>query len=124
MNTKNALALLTALTCASAAQSQGDKPVHGPWLPPAARTAKPAPQTQGEALDAQVLAKLQQQFQAADAQGRGAVNLAEAKRAGWGFAVQHFDRIDKSGRGEIRMQDLRRFAQEQQVQLATQGKAQ
>lgn len=100
------------LSLQAQAQSQG-APQRDPWLPPAARAAAPGPETRGAALQAQVLAKLERQFQLADSSRRGAVSLEEARRAGWGFAVQHFEALDSAGRGEIRPQDLQRYLQRQ-----------
>ena len=111
---KTTLMLCGTLLIAAGAQAQ---PTRDPWLPPAARSgAVPATETRGAALQAQVLSKLQAQFQRADATGRGALTLAEAQRAGWGFAVQNFAELDSQGRGEIRIQDLRGFVQRRQQQ--------
>ena len=85
-----------------------------PWLPPAARSAAIAPETRGADLQRQVLSKLEGQFRRADAAGRGAITLAEAQRAGWGFAVQNFGQLDSQHHGEIRIQDLQRFVQKRQ----------
>ena len=92
------------------------EPTRDPWLPPAARSAPLAAETRGAALQQQVMAKLEAQFLAADAAGRGAISLSEARRAGWGFAVQNFEQLDTQGRGEIRLQDLRAFMQKRNSQ--------
>ena len=107
------LLALLAGTAQTAAQTQAP-PLPDPWLPTAARSAALAPATTGRALQAQVLAKLTAQFAQADAGQRGAVSLAEAQRAGWGFAVANFDALDAAKRGEIRLQDLQRFVQQRQ----------
>lgn len=106
--------LLLALVGASAGAQTLAPPLADPWLPPAVRASAtaPAPQTRGAALQAQVLAKLERQFQAADTQRRGALTLDEARRAGWGFAVDNFAELDREGRGEIRLQDVQRMARE------------
>lgn len=110
--------LLLVAAGTAGAQTQAP-PLADPWLPPAARAkAEPAPQTRGAALQAQVMAKLERQFQAADASGRGALSLAEARRAGWGFAVDNFAELDREGRGEIRLQDLQRLARERAERAA------
>lgn len=109
-----ALALLAA---APAAAQQAGAPLRDPWVPPAvAASASIAPETRGAALQAQVNAKLLRQFAAADVANRGALSLEEARRAGFGFAVEHFARIDAQGRGEIRAADLQRYIQRQQAQ--------
>lgn len=80
-----------------------------PWLPPAARQAALAAPTQGQALRAQVQAKLAAQFRQADVQRRGALSLAEARAAGFGWLVQHFERIDGNSRGEVRLEQLQAY---------------
>ena len=100
----------------AAAQTLAPAPLSDPWLPPSARSAPLAPSTSGAALKAQAQAKLLRQFEAADRSGRKALSLDEARRAGWGFAVRNFERIDSEGRGEIRMQDLQRFLAQREAQ--------
>ncbi|WP_077033943.1 hypothetical protein [Pelomonas sp. KK5] len=108
--------LLTALFAAGACA----QPTQDPWLPPAARAAAtPEPETRGAALQAQVLAKLQAQFQRADSTGRGALTIEEARRAGWAFAVQNFAEIDTAGRGEIRLADLGGFVTRRAAMVAS-----
>jgi len=85
-----------------------------PWLPPAARQAPLAPPTRGQALRAQVQAKLATQFQQADVRRRGALTLAEARAAGFGWLVQHFARIDGSGRGEVSLAEVQAYLLRQQ----------
>jgi len=96
--------LLAMLSGLAQAQTRGD-----PWLPPAARQAPLAPPTRGQALRAQVQAKLAAQFRQADVQRRGALSLAEARAAGFGWLVQHFERIDTAGRGEVRLEQLQAY---------------
>jgi len=111
---KTTLLMCGALLLGAGAHAQATR---DPWLPPAARSGvAPAAGTRGAALQAQVLAKLETQFQRADAAGRGSLTLAEAQRAGWGFAVQNFAELDGQSRGEIHIQDLRRFVQRRQQQ--------
>lgn len=110
---KTQLVVLTLLTGNAAAQTQAP-PLPDPWLPAAARSAALAPATSGRALQAQVLAKLTAQFAQADAGRRGALSLAEARAAGWGFAVANFEALDAGKRGEIRLQDVQRFVQQRQ----------
>lgn len=114
---KTCLATLMLLgPLATAAQTLAPAPLSDPWLPPAARSAQLAPAKQGAALQAQAQAKLLKQFQAADSRGRQALSLDEARRAGFGFAVQHFEQIDSERRGEIRVQDLQRFLARREAQ--------
>lgn len=111
--TKPAGFILVLLSSAALAQTAAP-PLADPWLPPQTRGAALAPATSGRALQAQVLAKLAAQFQAADTDARGALSLAEARRAGWGFAVQNFEAMDAGKRGEIRLLDVQRFVQQRQ----------
>jgi hypothetical protein len=110
------IAWLCSLLATTAGAQTRVAPLADPWLPTQARAAAVAPETRGAALRAQVLAKLERQFQQADRSGRGALSLDEAQRAGWGFAVQNFDALDVQGRGEIRLQDVQRFIQRPQLQ--------
>lgn len=101
--------LLAMLSGLAQAQTLSD-----PWLPPAARQAPLAPPTRGQALRAQVQAKLAVQFQQADVRRRGALTLAEARAAGFGWLVQHFARIDGSARGEVSLAEVQAYLLRQQ----------
>lgn len=62
--------------------------------------------------------KLSRQFAAADRQGRGAVTLEDARRAGLGFVVEHFDAMARPGPqgvAEVRLQDLHEFMRQRQA---------
>ncbi|MDN3922478.1 EF-hand domain-containing protein [Roseateles violae] len=114
---KSLIGCAAALLATGGALAQSRvEPLADPWLPPGARAAPLAAPSSGAALRAQVMGKLAQQFRQADAAGRGALSLDEARRAGWGFAVQNFQALDSDGRGEIRLQDLQRFVDERQRQ--------
>lgn len=80
-----------------------------PWVPPAARTPPSAAPTSGAALQRQVDAKLQHQFERADTAHSGRVTLEQARQAGWGYLVQHFDRIDAAGNGSVSFEQVRRY---------------
>lgn len=105
------ITLATLWLCSAPAWAQATlpSPMHDPWLPPAARQVPLAPATRGQALQAQVQAKLAAQFQQADAKRRGALTLEEARAAGFGWLVQHFSRIDSAGRGEVRPADVQAY---------------
>jgi Ca2+-binding EF-hand superfamily protein len=51
--------------------------------------------------------KLEQQFEAADKNGDGALTKAEAEAAGMSRVVRHFDRIDGNKDGKITPDELR-----------------
>lgn len=53
------------------------------------------------------LAKFEERFRAADKDGDGALTKEEAKAAGLGRIVEHFDRIDANKDGKITIDELR-----------------
>ena len=80
-----------------------------PWVPPGVvEKAVIAPATQGEALRAQVRAKLKRRFDAA-ASPDGTLTAAQARSAGLGAIADQFGAIDRAGRGAIRFEDYERF---------------
>jgi hypothetical protein len=107
-----AAAALLALPAAAYAQqnkSAIEVPMLDPWVPPAvADKAILAPETQGEALRAQVRAKLKRRFDAA-ASPDGTLTAAQARSAGLGAIADRFEAIDRAGRGAIRFEDYERF---------------
>ncbi|HEX5130275.1 MAG TPA: hypothetical protein VFV90_11040 [Usitatibacter sp.] len=107
-----AAAALLALPAAAYAQqnkSAIEVPMRDPWVPPAvADKAILAPETQGEALRAQVRAKLKRRFDAA-ASPDGTLTAAQARSAGLGAIADRFEAIDRAGRGAIRFEDYERF---------------
>ena len=72
-----------------------------PALPEALRHTRPAPASEGSALQAQVDAKLRGRFEAADTSGQGHISRAQAEAAGLGFVARHFDAIDSGGHGSV-----------------------
>jgi hypothetical protein len=78
-----------------------------PAVPEALRHTRPAPATQGEALQAQVEAKLRARFEAADSGAEGHISRAQAQAAGLGFVARHFDAIDTSGHGSVSWAQVR-----------------
>ena len=76
-------------------------------VPPALRTAPAHASVAGAALRAQVLAKLEAQFRAADVDRNGSLSAEEAK--GFGFVAKHFDAIDAARRGAVTFDDLRAY---------------
>jgi hypothetical protein len=80
-----------------------------PYVPPAARKPSLAPPTSGEALRQQVERKLQRQFEAADTQGTGSITAEQARRAGWGYLVNHFEQIDTAHSGRVSFDQVKRY---------------
>lgn len=108
------LAAAALLAMPPAAHAQQNKfaievPMLDPWVPPAVvEKAVIAPPTQGEALRAQVRAKLKRRFDAA-ALPDGTLSAAQARSAGLGAIADQFGAIDRAGRGAIRFEDYERF---------------
>jgi hypothetical protein len=108
-----ATALLALPLHASAQQNKAEAevPMLDPWVAPQvvekARLA-PATATEGEALRAQVRAKLKRRFDGA-AGTDGTLTAAEARSAGLGAIADQFGAIDRAGRGAIRFEDYERF---------------
>ena len=85
-------------------------PMLDPWVPPAVAEkarAAPVPATDGEALRAQVRAKLKRRFDAA-AGAAGTLTRGQARAAGLGAIALEFEAIDRAGRGAIRFEDYER----------------
>jgi len=105
-----------ALPLAGYGQSSGKEPPAGnplvdPWVPPAVRAkaaAEPYVATEGEALRAQVRAKLKRRFDAA-AGADGTLTAGGARAAGLGAIARDFAAIDRAGRGAVRFEDYERF---------------
>ncbi len=91
---------------AGAAAAQAPISADG-MVPPALRKRPAEAPVAGAALRAQALAKLEAQFQAADADGNGSLTMEEAK--GFGFVARHFDDIDSGRRGAVTFADLRAY---------------
>lgn len=76
-------------------------------VPPALRVRPAEPPATGAALQQQALAKLEEKFRAADADGNGSLSPEEAKR--FGFVARNFEAIDFQGRGAVTFDDLRAY---------------
>jgi hypothetical protein len=92
-------------------KAAAEVPMLDPWVAPQvlekARLA-PTVATEGEALRAQVRAKLKRRFDAAAAPD-GTLTAAQARSAGLGAIADQFGAIDARGRGAIRFEDYERF---------------
>jgi hypothetical protein len=105
---------LAALLLAPGVHAQPAEPAfqvphRDPWVPPASRVAPLAEPTTGEALRAQVRAKLRAQFEAADRQRSGSLTHEQARAAGLGVVAQNFSQIDHQGTGRVSFDDLVRY---------------
>jgi hypothetical protein len=111
---------LSALMPARAATSPPatiETPLRDPWVPPELRKAPSAPAPQGAALRAQVERKLRAGFDAADASGSGTLTREQARGAGLGYIVKHFDEIDRQRAGAVSFDDVKRFLRTRGAQL-------
>lgn len=86
-----------------------ETPLRDPWVPPELRKAPPAPSPQGAALRARVERKLKTEFDAADVSGSGSLTREQARAAGLGYVVKHFDEIDRQRVGAVSFDDVKRF---------------
>ena len=94
-----------------AGRAASEVPMLDPWVAPEVREkarATPYVATEGEALRAQVRAKLKRRFDAA-AGPDGTLTAQQARSAGLGAIADDFRAIDRAGRGAIRFEDYERF---------------
>ncbi|HEX4522830.1 MAG TPA: EF-hand domain-containing protein [Casimicrobiaceae bacterium] len=91
--------------------------IRDPWVPPELRTPVRGPAPQGAALRAQVERKLKAGFDAADVNRSGTVTREQARAAGLGYIVRHFDDIDSQRAGAVSFDDVKRFLRARGAQL-------
>ena len=94
-----------------------ETPIRGPWVPPELRKPAPSPAPQGAALRAQVERKLKAGFDAADVNRSGTVTREQARAAGLGYIVNHFDEIDRQRAGAVSFEDVKHFLRARGAQL-------
>ena len=94
-----------------------ETPLRDPWVPPELRKAPSAPAPQGAALRARVERKLKAGFDAADVSGSGTLTREQARAAGLGYIVKHFDEIDRQRAGAVSFDDVKRFLRTRGAQL-------
>jgi carboxypeptidase C (cathepsin A) len=94
-----------------------ERPLLGVWVPEALRHATPAPPTRGDALEAQVEGKLRSEFDSARGEHAGELTREEARAAGLGYIVRHFDAMDVRGAGAVRFEDVKQFMRERGARL-------
>ena len=106
-----ASAFLALPALAQQNKAAAEVPMLDPWVAPQvvekARLAPPQA-TEGEALRAQVRAKLKRRFDAAAA-ADGTLTAPQARSAGLGAIANEFGAIDRGGRGSIRFEDYESF---------------
>ena len=88
-----------------------------PWVPPELRKPAAAPAPQGAALRAQVERKLKAGFDKADVNHSGTVTREQARAAGLGYVVKHFDGIDRQRAGAVSFDDVKHFLRSRGAQL-------
>jgi len=91
--------------------------IRDPWVPPELRTPPRSPAPQGAALRAQVERKLKAGFDRADVDRSGTVTRDQARAAGLGYLVKHFDDIDRQRAGAVSFDDVKRFLRGRGAQL-------
>ncbi|MES2149494.1 MAG: EF-hand domain-containing protein [Pseudomonadota bacterium] len=103
----NRLLLSAAFACGGAGAQVPPHP--DPYLPPSQRLPSSSAPAFGAALRAEAMQKLRQRFEQADLDASSSLTVEEARRAGLGFVVQHFDAIDSTHRGKVSFDDLRAY---------------
>ena len=118
-----ALALVMGVAASVSAATAQSPPatiettIRDPWVPPELRTPSPTPAPQGAALRTQVERKLKAGFDAADVGRSGTVTRDQARAAGLGYVVKHFDDIDRQRAGAVSFDDVKRFLRGRGAQL-------
>jgi hypothetical protein len=97
--------------------ASAQQPLRDPWVPPEARNPSRTPPPAGAALRAEVERKLRQAFDDADLARSGSLTREQARAAGLGYVVRHFDAIDRQRRGAVQFDDVKRFMVERGARL-------
>jgi carboxypeptidase C (cathepsin A) len=112
---------LAAVTPASSAVSPPasfETTKRDPALPERLQSITPAPPTIGDALAAQVVERLREEFEAAPQAKRGGpITREQARAAGLGFVANNFDAIDVNHTGAVTFDDVLRFMRAQGAKL-------
>lgn len=110
--------LSTSLACAAGGTLFADVTnVEGHYIkvgehmaaPPPDLPGTATPQPTGKTLQSQVVADLQQRFNAAADPSTHLLSQAQAKSAGWGYMVSHFNEIDQANKGYVSFDDFLRY---------------
>jgi hypothetical protein len=118
-----ALALAASPTLSAQAQQAHsppatvEAPMRDPWVPPELRKPAAVAAPQGAALRARVERKLKASFDAADVNRSGTVTREQARAAGLGYIVKHFDEIDLQRAGAVSFEDVKRYLRSKGAQL-------
>ncbi|MGN6528034.1 MAG: hypothetical protein ACTHL8_16730 [Burkholderiaceae bacterium] len=67
----------------------------------------------GSALDAEVMARLRESFDAADRAHAGTLTRAQAQAGGFGWLAQRFDAVDTAHAGKVSFADVQRYLRAQ-----------
>ena len=110
-------ALVPARAATTSPPATIETPLRDPWVPPELRRAPSVPAPQGAALRARVERKLKAGFDAADVSGSGALTREQARSAGLGYILKHFDQIDRQRAGAVSFDDVKRFLRTRGAQL-------
>jgi hypothetical protein len=102
------LLLLTLAGAAFGADLPSTPALRDPWVPPELRKVAPVPATRGTIAE-DVRRKLQASFDAADTARTGTLTREQARRGGFGFLANNFERIDVDGKGTVTFDELLRY---------------
>ncbi|AIY41583.1 Pyruvate/2-oxoglutarate dehydrogenase complex [Collimonas arenae] len=122
---KNTLYLMVFALCATAGMAQASDVaaspagvvkhgVEGPFFPavrPA--TASPVAST-GDVLQAQAMARLKANFDAADVAKNGSLTQQQAQKSRLGYVANNFSKIDVNKTGKVTFDDVKHYLQSQQ----------
>lgn len=87
--------------------------VDGPFFP-ANRPVTPAPAAStGDTLQAQAMARLKTNFDAAAATGNGSLTQQQAQKSRLGYIANNFSQIDVNKTGKVTFDDVKRYLQSQ-----------
>ena len=109
MSAKSWVLLLSLPSVAFAAELPSTPVPRDPWVPPELRKIAPAFPSRGASLGEEVRRKLQASFDAADVDHAGTLTREQARRGGFGFVANNFDRIDVDRTGRVTFDDLLRY---------------
>ncbi|AOK31578.1 MULTISPECIES: EF-hand domain-containing protein [Burkholderia] len=110
------------LLCAASACAQTASPAYPPRAAPPnenpeririPRDVRPStqPPLSGPALQRHLRDRYKQRFDNADTDATGRITRDQARRAGWGYVVNHFDEIDAAQTGYVTFDDILHFMQ-------------
>lgn len=117
LHMKALFAMVIAGAAAEAAATVLETPMLDPWVPPTLRKAARQPPATAVDVKTQVQRKLFASFDAADVDRAGTLTRDQARAAGLGFVVKHFDSIDAAGTGRVSFDDLKRYLRAQGADL-------